>query len=124
MHSIDLKNIKVHSDLIIESDAKFKKESYEENKIQVDYIHLDKENVLKKRDGDYITLSFSDITDEENFNNVLKVLEKELKKILKLSHIKSKDKGLIIGLGNRKSTPDSLGYEVLKNILENILMII
>ena len=117
MHSINLNSINIHSDLIIESNMDLKKDSYEENNIQVDYIKLDDNNILKKRSGDYITINFIDITDETNYNNVLKILDKELKKILKLSHIKKKDKGLIIGLGNHKSTPDSLGYEVLKNII-------
>lgn len=116
MHSIDLKKIPIHSDLIIESEEEFQKKSYKEKDIEVDFIHLEKDNNLKKREGDYITISFLDITDEVNFNNVLKVLEQELRRILKLSNIEKKDKGLIIGLGNRKSTPDSLGYEVLKNI--------
>ena len=115
MHSIDLKNIKIRSDLIIEYNNI--NESYEENNINVDYIHLDKNNKLKKNEGDYITIGFQDITDEDNFNNVLKILDKELKRILKLSKIKNKDSVLIIGLGNKKSTPDSLGYEVLKYVI-------
>ena len=115
MHSIDLKNIKIRSDLIIESLNNIN-ESYSENDIVVDYIHLNKDNKLKKNPGDYITISFIDITDNNNYNNVLKVLDKELNRILKLSNIKKKSKGLIIGLGNKKSTPDSLGYEVLKHI--------
>ena len=117
MHSIDLKNFHIRSDLIIESPLDYKKESYEENKVKVDYISLDKNNSLNKSSGDYITISYQDITDTTNYNNVLKVLDKELKRILKLTNIKSKDKCLIIGLGNNKSTPDSLGYEVLNNII-------
>ena len=117
MHSINLNGLNIHSDLIIESCNELKKDSYEDNNIQVDYIKLDENNILNKRSGDYITISFLDVTDEDNFNNVLKILNKELKRILKLSHIKKKDKCLIIGLGNHKSTPDSLGYEVLKNII-------
>ena len=108
MHSVDLKNIKIRSDLIIESN-KVITNSYKENNITVDYIHLNK--------SDYTTISFKDITDHDNYNNVLKILDKELKKILKLSKIKKHYKCLIIGLGNKKSTPDSLGYEVLKHIM-------
>ena len=116
MHSIDLKNIKIRSDLIIESNNNIN-ESYQENNINVDYIHLNIENELKRNPGDYITISFLDITDKENFDNVLKILDKELIKIMKLSNIKDKDKGLIIGLGNKNSTPDSLGFEVLNHIM-------
>lgn len=117
MHSIDLSKYNIRSDLIIENNAvDFIKESYEENNIKVDYIKLDKDNSLNKKMGDYITISFSDVTDENNFNNVLKILDKEIKRILELTNIKKNDKCLIIGLGNNKSTPDSLGYETLKNI--------
>lgn len=116
MGFVDLKKFDLRSDLIIESDLNLKKESYNENKINVDYIHLDKENFGKKV-GDYITITYKDITDNTNFNNVLKILDKEITKILKLSNVKKNDKCLIIGLGNNKSTPDSLGNKVLKNII-------
>ena len=74
-------------------------------------------NILNKKQGDYITISFQDITDINNFQMVLKVLEKELLRIFSLSNIKKEAKCLIIGLGNSKSTPDSLGYETVKNII-------
>ena len=116
MGYVDLKKYDLRSDLIIESNLDLKHEEYKVDKISVDYVHLDKDNDSKKK-GDYITISFDDITDTTNFNKVLEVLNKELKKIFKLSDIKEDDKCLIIGLGNNKSTPDSLGYEVLKNII-------
>ncbi|MBQ8891530.1 MAG: GPR endopeptidase [Bacilli bacterium] len=116
MHSIDLKNFDLRSDLIIESNTNLKSTSYEESNIKVDYIKIDKEN-LNKKVGDYITITFKDITDSTNYNNVLKILNKEIKRIIKLTKIKKKDKCLIVGLGNSKSTPDSLGYEVLQNVL-------
>ena len=92
-------------------------ESYQEKDIKVDYIKLEKNNILNKKQGDYITISFQDITDINNFQMVLKVLEKELLRIFSLSNIKKEAKCLIIGLGNSKSTPDSLGYETVKNII-------
>lgn len=117
MHEIDLSKYNIRSDLIIENNfKKYLQDSYIENNIQVDYVKLNKNNILNKTEGDYITISFEDITDKTNFFNVLNILIKELKRILKLTNIKSDDKVLIIGLGNNKSTPDSLGYEVLKNI--------
>lgn len=118
MHEIDLSKYNIRSDLIIENNfKKYLQESYMENNIQVDYVKLNKNNILNKMAGDYITISFEDITDKTNFSNVLSILNKELKRILKLTNIKPDDKVLIIGLGNNKSTPDSLGYEVLKNII-------
>lgn len=117
MHEIDLNKYNIRSDLIIENNfKKYLQDSYIENNIQVDYVKLNKNNILNKTEGDYITISFEDITDKTNFSNVLSILNKELKRILKLTNIKPDDKVLIIGLGNNKSTPDSLGYEVLKNI--------
>lgn len=117
MHEIDLSKYNIRSDLIIENNfKKYLQDSYIENNIQVDYVKLNKNNILNKTEGDYITISFEDITDKTNFSNVLNILIKELKRILKLTNIKPDDKVLIVGLGNNKSTPDSLGYEVLKNI--------
>ncbi len=117
MHSVDLKKYNLRSDLIIESNLNYKKETYQEKDIVVDFVHLDRNNSLNKKSGDYITITFKDITDEVNFKNVLNILDKELKKILNSLNIKKTDKCLIIGLGNSKSTPDSLGSETLKNIL-------
>ena len=118
MHEIDLSKYNIRSDLIIENNIYNNlKDSYKENNIKVDYINLNKNNQLNKIKGDYITISFDDITDNTNYENVLNILKKELKRILTLTKIKENDSCLIIGLGNNKSTPDSLGYEVLKNII-------
>ena len=118
MHVVDLGKYDLRSDLIIENNSKdYVKESYIEKDIKVDYIKLEKNNILNNKQGDYITISFQDITDINNFQMVLKVLEKELLRIFSLSNIKKEAKCLIIGLGNSKSTPDSLGYETVKNII-------
>lgn len=118
MHVVDLGKYDLRSDLIIENNSKdYVKESYVEKDIKVDYIKLEKNNILNRKQGDYITISFQDITDINNFQMVLKVLEKELLRIFSLSNIKKEAKCLIIGLGNSKSTPDSLGYETVKNII-------
>ena len=118
MHEVDLSLYDIRSDLVIENETKdYIQESYEKNNIKVDYIKLDDDNCIKRKKGDYITISFDDITDITNFNNVLDVLIKELKNILEKTNIKKDDKCLIIGLGNNKSTPDSLGFETIKNII-------
>lgn len=118
MHEVDLSLFDIRSDLVIENETTdYIKDYYEKNNIKVDYIKLDENNIIKRKKGDYITISFSDITDSNNFNNVLDVLIEELFKILKLTNIKKTDKCLIIGLGNNKSTPDSLGFETIKNII-------
>lgn len=118
MHSVDMSKYNIRTDLIIENNSSdYIKDSYQENNIKVDYIKLDDNNILKKKKGDYITISFLDITDTNNYFKVLNVLNKELERIMNLTNIKKEDKCLIIGLGNNKSTPDSLGYETLKNII-------
>ena len=117
MHKIDLSKYNVHSDLIIENDfSPYLHDSYLKNNIKIEHVFLDKDNVINKKKGDYTTISFQDITDNTNFLNVKEILISELKKILTKCMIKDSDKVLIIGLGNSKSTPDSLGFETLKNI--------
>lgn len=109
MHSIDLGKYDYRTDLIIERlDVLENVEHYEENNILVDTI-IDKDNT-------YITISFDDVTDKDNFRNVEKVFVNELKKVLSgyLSSVKSI---MVVGLGNSRSTPDSLGPEVINNIL-------
>ena len=109
MHSIDLGKYDYRTDLIIERlDVLENVEHYQENNILVDTI-IDKDNT-------YITISFDDVTDKDNFRNVEKVFVNELKKVLSgyLSSVKSI---MVVGLGNSRSTPDSLGPEVINNIL-------
>lgn len=62
----------------------------------------------------YTTIYFNDINDKKTFNNLEETLIKELESYL---NIKQNDKILIIGLGNRNITPDSLGPKTLDNII-------
>ncbi len=107
MGEINLSKYKIHTDLIIEDNTTSSKEYI------IDNIRVSE---TKKR-GNYITICFDDITDYNNREKVGKVLEKELKKLIKLNNINFLDECLVIGLGNEKSTPDSLGSKVLSNIL-------
>lgn len=109
MHSIDLSKYNCRTDLIIEKDSVgIDNKHYEENGIGID--------VMKKDNNSYVTISFKDITDKENFKNVESIFIKELKNLLK-SYISDNSKIMVIGLGNSRSTPDSLGPEVIDNIL-------
>ena len=122
-HEINLENYQIHTDLAIDvidkkSNLKgVKKEVNVFDNITVTDVCLDSVNSLNKSKGNYITIEFDDITDSNNYNNVKKVVIKELNKILKKMHIKKNDKCLFIGLGNIASTPDSLGPKVKKNII-------
>lgn len=120
MNRIDLKNINIRTDLIVEtiSDKKYITNENVDN-IKISRVTIDKDNkdLLNKKEGNYVTIEFSDITNYEDREKVGKVLENEIKNILKLNKIKDNDECLIIGLGNAKSTPDALGPKVIANIL-------
>lgn len=122
-HEIDLKNYKIRTDLAIEqvegSDnlEGVKQDGYVKNNIKVTNVVLDRNNKLGKCSGNYITIEFNDITDTNNRKNVEDVLKDEIKKILNKMSIKDDDVCLVIGLGNDKSTPDSLGPLTINNIL-------
>lgn len=107
MSQIDLSKFKLRTDLIIENnELTHNKETIEGIEVTSSY-----------QDGNYITISFEDITDFESREKVGKVLEKVLKQILDKNKIKEDDECMIIGLGNIKSTPDSLGVKVVSDIL-------
>ncbi len=116
-HEIDLKNSAVRTDLAIELTTNHTQ--IEDNGIKITNIKLDENEAEKigKKKGNYITIEFADITDYENKDKVKTVFMKELKKMLESLRIKDTDLCLIIGLGNEKSTPDSLGPLVISKTL-------
>ena len=122
MHSIDLKNYDLRTDLIIETINKDKLPdninytSYKEKNVLVEKTDILKNNTNNK-EGNYVTISFEDITDKDNRKEIEKVVTKELSILLEKTNIKENDSCLIIGLGNRKSTPDALGPKVIDNVL-------
>ena len=107
MSNIDLGKYHLRTDLIIENEEIIHKKQTIEG-IEITSSH---------KDGNYITISFEDITNYESREKVGKVLEKVLKQILEKNNIIEDDECLIIGLGNIKSTPDSLGVKVINDIL-------
>lgn len=117
---IDLSKYQIRTDLAIdELENKVKLKGVKSKNSKIDNINiteviLDKENDLGKKKGKYITLEFEDITDSDNSEKVSNVLIKILKDIIK---IEKDSYGLIVGLGNDKSTPDSLGPLTINNII-------
>ena len=103
-------------DIIIETAEKFINASEIENKIRknknisISEIELDKKSAEKigKNKGKYITIYFEKI--ESNVETILKELEVNLKNIIKYLNIKKNSKILVVGLGNKNITSDSLGY--------------
>ena len=113
MHTIDLDKFNCRTDLIIEKlDSNFSFFRHEE----YDDIIVDRVVVDGKREENYVTISFSDITDKDNYKKVQETFVLEFKKFLEKYDLK-KEKIMVVGLGNSYSTPDALGPEVISNIL-------
>lgn len=120
----DLNKYNIRTDLAIEliKEGKITKEG----DIKITDITLDEEKakLINKKAGTYITIEFSDITDYENSKKIETVLKKELTKLLKKINIKEESTCLIIGLGNEKVAPDSIGpLTVQKVIVTNHLYV-
>ncbi len=122
-NNINLKPFNVRTDLVVESiDAshspvKTKEKTNKNIKISTTDITKEEGKVIGKKEGRYITITFKDITNYEDREEVGKVLEKEIKSLLKYKNIKDDDEGLILGLGNSKSTPDALGPKVISRLV-------
>ena len=113
MHEINLSDFSLRTDLIIDS-----------NKSDLEVIERYKfsngeviKSVAKNKNDQYVTISFFDVTDKDNYNNVEFYFIKELKKIFERLKLKDNDTVLVVGLGNDKSTPDALGPMVVDNVL-------
>jgi spore protease len=117
---VDLSKYQIRTDLTIEeleNKSKLKGvkiKTKKTNGIIVTSVVLDEKNDLNKKKGKYTTLEFDDVTDSENITKISDVLLNELKEIIK---VKKNSHGLVVGLGNDKSTPDSLGPLTINNII-------
>ena len=122
-HEIDLKNYEIRTDLVLEtiennnSNIETKISNHGNTKVTKVIVDSRASTLINKKEGTYITIEFEDVTDSENKSNVEEVFISELKELLKEMNIKEDAPVLIIGLGNEKSTPDSLGPKVIENIL-------
>ncbi len=121
MSAIDLGKYEVRTDLISESLSNiddYKREVTKDKDITIETIMLDndKAQMIGKKAGVYKTISFLDATDEDNYQDLLAVVAKEIKKMLDIMEIKDNYSCLIIGLGNRKSTADAIGPLMIDKI--------
>lgn len=120
---IDLSKYQLRTDLAIESisdkidGVKIKTNEIDSVKITDVYIDDSGSKKINKKAGNYITIEFKDITDMDNRDKVLNIFIDNLKDILKRIDINEDASCLIIGLGNDKSTPDSLGPLSINNII-------
>ncbi len=121
MHNIDLSKYEVRTDMAVdlldERQEKYDNYTYEDTNIKISKCKLDENNVINKKKGTYITLEFDDITDDNYKKKVSEVLKIELKKMLNEIGFNKQFKTVIVGLGNIKVTPDSLGPLVSDKII-------
>ena len=120
-HSVDLEKYQIRTDLAIESIKNIDDISEEiiEDDIKITKVIIDEKisKEINKKQGNYVTIEFLDVTDSYNYEKVKNIFVREFKKFLNLLNIKKDDSCLIIGLGNSKSTPDSLGPLAINNVL-------
>ena len=126
MRQIDLGKYDVRTDLLIDdfinknilNDTNYKKTEVTKD-IVLEELILDSNNseLFKKLPGIYKCISFNDITDKDHYNMVLDTFIDSFKKFLKELNIDDSKSAMIVGLGNRKVTPDAIGPLVLDNII-------
>ena len=122
-HEINLSSIDIHTDLAIDVIDKIssldgvKQVIRNVDGVSITDVKLEKKNSLNKKEGNYITIEFDDVTDSTNYNKIKEVVKLELNSLMCKMNIKDSDTCLFIGLGNAKSTPDSLGPKVSKDII-------
>ena len=118
MHKIDLKNEDIRLDLICDSkiDKYDELDNYDGIRIERIKINSKRAKEINKSEGEYISITFDDITDITSKNNIITYFSNELKNILKKKKLLKKQV-LVVGLGNSYSTPDSLGPRVIDDII-------
>ena len=116
-HEVDLSRFNLRTDLAIDLVNGDSSVSY--NDIDVTSIRLDSEraSMISKKEGNYITISFSDVTDSSNRDRVISVFRDQLVKLFDDIGIGHDSFCLVVGLGNRMSTPDSLGPNSVSNVV-------
>ena len=120
---INLSKYQIRTDLIIENIDEFNDKRVTINNIndsiKVTTVSIDEDlsSKLNKKQGDYVTIEFSDITNHEDRKELEKTLVNEIRKMLNGTDISSDATCLIVGLGNKSSTADSLGPKVVDRVL-------
>ncbi len=118
MNKIDLSNYNIRCDLITDINIKIDRKIESISGVEIESVNLNsnKAKKINKRKGNYISIFFDDVTDKDNYKNVKNIVKNEIKKLLQKKELLGKS-CLVIGLGNRLSTPDSLGPKVIDNII-------
>lgn len=116
-HEVDLKNNILRTDLAVELVKTTPTRQIDDIKITNITLNEQEAEQINKKKGNYTTIEFEDVTDHTNAEKLWNIFAEELQKLLKKENIKDDDICLIIGLGNEKSTPDSLGPLVVSKTL-------
>lgn len=118
---INLNKFNIHTDLVI--DNKIEKNNLNREIINdnIAITTIDVNDILaqelNKKCGIYITIEFKDITNHEDKKEVEFHLEQQIRNLLEKKGISNEEECLILGLGNRLSTADSLGPITLDKIM-------
>lgn len=127
-----MSEFRVRTDLALEAKESFEEDNVEirgvridedfdkQNEINITRVVIETKNGAKamgKPMGTYITLEAPNmaIPDEDYHREISKVLSKYIKELL--GDFSEEHSVLIVGLGNREVTPDSLGPLVVNNLL-------
>lgn len=99
-------------ELVSEEKQGYKVYKRTKNNILTTKVVIDHEdNSLKRKVGTYYSIEFDSIQDKLQRDNIIEILTLELKDLLKNKGFKYGDTVLIVGLGNKYVSADSLGPE-------------
>lgn len=118
---IDLSQFSIRTDLVIDNEIKesniCKRKVNDSITVTTIDVNDNLGKQLQKKSGLYVTIEFLDITNHEDKVEIEQCLKEEIQKLIHFQKIKEEDECLILGLGNRESTADSLGPITLDKIM-------
>lgn len=116
-------NNSFRSDLADELIEKIKKEEYQIENRKYKDINISKVSILKdnnelnKKIGSYVSISFSNLEDQNSRDDIKKTLVDVLSGMIKKIELKDEDKILVVGLGNEDFSADALGPMAAKEVI-------
>lgn len=124
MKEIDLSRYAPNSDLadeVVVSSSNTSEYSVTNKKyhdINISYITIhDDNNSFNKKKGDYISIEFNNVEDQNNREIIKDVVVDNLKLIMQKYNLKNDSKILVVGLGNENFMADALGPMSAKEII-------
>ena len=124
MKEIDLSKFVPRTDLADEivtssndtSEYSITNKKYKDISISYIKIHNDN-NSFNKKKGDYVSVQFNNVEDQNNRDDIKDVLVDNLKIMLKKYELKTDAKVLVVGLGNENFMADALGPMSAKEVI-------